>query len=141
MRHAQVPGRAAREGQGAGRGRSCRSCWKPQVYLYKTELPRGQSHFTLDKDYLSSLGPFGGHLVVAQDLLKEIEAEVERERNPPSQIKKSALEQSVPHYMQTTSSMKIIRNTINETSRLGSVKQQTVKLQREKERSIAREKN
>ena len=33
-----------------------------------------------------------------------------------------------------------IRNTINETSRLGSVKQQTVKLQREKERSIAREK-
>ena len=99
--------------------------------LYKTELPRGKSHFTLDKDYLSSLGPFGGHLIIAQDLLKEIEAEVERERNPPSQIKKSALEQSVPHYMQTTSSMKI-RNTINETSRLGSVKQQTVKLKREK---------
>ena len=74
--------------------------------LLQTELPV-KSHFTLDKDYLSSLGPFGGHLIIAQDLLKEIEAEVERERNPPSQIKKSALEQSVPHYMQTTSSMKI----------------------------------
>ena len=107
--------------------------------LYKTELPRGESHFTLDKNYLSSLGPFGGHLIIASDLLKEIEAEVERERNPPSQIKKSATEQSVPHYMQTTSSMKV-RNDINETARLGSVKQQTVKLQRDQERSKAREK-
>ena len=76
--------------------------------LYKTELPRGESHFTLDKNYLSSLGPFGGHLIIASDLLKEIEAEVERERNPPSQIKKSATEQSVPHYMQTTSSMNFL---------------------------------
>jgi len=106
--------------------------------LYKTELPRGESHFTLDKNYLSSLGPFGSHLVIASDLLKEIEAEVERERNPPSQIKKSATEQSVPHYMQTTSSMKV-RNTINKTARLESVKQQTVKLKRDNERAQARE--
>ena len=107
--------------------------------LYKTELPRGKSHFTLDKDYLSSLGPFGGHLIIAQDL-KGNRSGSRTRTQPTVSDKKVCVEQSVPHYMQTTSSMKI-RNTINETSRLGSVKQQTVKLQREKERSIAREKN
>ena len=106
--------------------------------LLKAEVPRGKSHLVIDKDHLKSLGSFGGHLIIASDLLEEIDAEVERVRNPPSQLKKSSDADSVPHYMEVTSSMKV-RRSINEESRQSSVKQQTVKLKRDAERKEARE--
>ena len=106
--------------------------------LLKSELPRGESHLEIDKQHLQSLGSFGGHLIIASDLLAEISAEVERVRNPPSQIKKSTLENSTPHYMEVTSSMKV-RRDINLKGREESVKQTTVRLKREAERKAARD--